>query len=63
MVDKSLYPCRHCGHPKHDHGRNFDICYACHDNKQYSGCRFERIANLEFLECLDKKVEKESKYE
>jgi hypothetical protein len=58
MPDKSLYPCKKCGHKQNDHGRHFDYCYACKDNRKSSHCKFERIENLAFLEWLT--IQKES---
>ena len=57
MPDKVEYTCKHCNHKKADHGRYFDVCYACWDNRKSSQCKFERIDNLTFLERVVKEQE------
>lgn len=58
MVDKSEYPCKHCGHSQNEHGKHFPHCFACEDNRKSGGHKFERIENLEFLEWMYEKKEK-----
>jgi len=54
MVDKSFVPCKICEHPRKEHSANFGICY---NNKGSCKCwRYERVANLDYLEwCYNQK--------
>jgi hypothetical protein len=58
MADESLCPCKKCGHPRSDHGRYFDYCYACKDMRISSYCQFERIDNLKYLEWISTQKER-----
>jgi len=57
MVDKSDFPCKHCGHRQNDHGKHFGTCYACMDNHKSGQHKFARLDNLEFLEWLSRQKE------
>lgn len=52
MVDRSLHPCKHCKHSQNEHSKHFARCFACEEGKKFSGCRFECLDNLEFLEWI-----------